>query len=311
MLISLGRLKGFHRLFDLWRKWSDDYTKFTKLGALAEDLNIISCSVVGDLGVFEGSIFDRAVMGTYARFHTYDPHFQRLLTDSIFLHGTGTYIDIGANVGFTVIPLALARPNVSCYAIEPEPRNFEFLQNNVRNRQVKNVETLNVAIFSESRMLDFELSPQNMGDHRIRMEGRNPGALMGEDSWTVIKVRSLSLDELFDVARCHRPVMVKLDTQGSEVHAFKSGRRVLAAVDHLYAEFSPYWLHRVGSTTEEYLSLLLSLNFEAGCIEEARTGVLPPLEPMSSVLERLRDFASKCHRDDYANIFLTRGSKDK
>jgi FkbM family methyltransferase len=43
----------------------------------------------------------------------------------------GTYLDIGANIGLTTIPIAQL-PDVQCIAFEPAPENFRNVQANVR-----------------------------------------------------------------------------------------------------------------------------------------------------------------------------------
>jgi hypothetical protein len=66
---------------------------------------------------------DRFVLPEYAATGTFAETVTSALTD--FLRGGGTYIDVGANIGLTIIPVA-RNPNVHCLAFEPEPVNFNL-----------------------------------------------------------------------------------------------------------------------------------------------------------------------------------------
>lgn len=61
--------------------------------------------------------------------------------------GSGTYLDIGANIGLTTIPVA-QNPRVACKAFEPAPHNFRYLSHNVAaNCPHGNVDLFNLALF--------------------------------------------------------------------------------------------------------------------------------------------------------------------
>lgn len=106
----------------------------------------------------------------------------------------GYYIDVGANIGLTTIPIA-QDPHVTCLAIEPHPVNYANLTANVaRNCPQGNVELRQMAVFSRHERLRFEVSPVNSGDHRIRRSD-DPGRL-GEGKWPTIDITAAPLDAI-------------------------------------------------------------------------------------------------------------------
>ena len=64
---------------------------------------------------------------TYASTGRWAEHTNELIGRFFDKAGRGTFLDIGANIGLTTIPVA-RRANVACHAFEPEPENFRNLR---------------------------------------------------------------------------------------------------------------------------------------------------------------------------------------
>ncbi len=198
----------------------------------------------GEYGVFEGSADDEVVHGHYRREGTWSPEIQELLADQLFPEGRGTFLDIGANIGLVSIPLA-ERRRVRCLAFEPEPRNFEWLERNIAAHEVGSLfTTFNLALHSEETRLRFELSASNFGDHRVR--GAAPAE--ADAKRTLIEVPAGRLDDLVRLEDLPRPIVAKLDTQGSELRVLRGAERSLPQIDHLICEFWPHGLRRMGDS---------------------------------------------------------------
>jgi FkbM family methyltransferase len=270
---------------------------------------VASCTVKGELGLFEGAVHDEAALGAYLRNKTYNAAYQALVIDRVFKGGAGTYMDIGANIGFTVIPLARARPGVQCHAFEPEPQNFLFLRKNIAAHGVEQtVRLYNLAAFSQECTLAFELAASHSGDHRVRTGRAIQEALLHEDERQVIEVKATRLDSLFNLSHLAHPVMIKMDTQGSEVQIFRGGEKLLKEADFLYAEFAPYWIRRVGDSPEEYLDILRASGFRWGWTEGENLEFHPLARRIDDVLDELRQFVGQSKRTEYTNVFVSRST---
>lgn len=194
--------------------------------SLARSLDIRSFAVEGQLGVFEGSREDRVVFGEYARNQTWSPQLKELVIKHALRSGSGTYVDVGANIGLPVLPIA-AETNAVCIAFEPEPESYRYLRKDlITNGLDKKVTTHNVALFSEEAIVEFELSERNKGDHRIRFQALGAGRVeaFAESSRKVVSVRGCRLDDIVAASALPRPVVCKIDTQGAEVHVLPGGR---------------------------------------------------------------------------------------
>ncbi|MFM7070895.1 MAG: FkbM family methyltransferase [Planctomycetota bacterium] len=87
--------------------------------------------------------------------------------------GTGTVVDIGANLGVISIGMMRDAEFARAIAIEPDPYNFSLLQRNTRQNGLTpaTFACLRRAVSDRAGEVPFELSKDNFGDHRVRELG--------------------------------------------------------------------------------------------------------------------------------------------
>jgi len=231
--------------------------KLAVLRELCSVLKIVDLSVRGEYGVLSQSPADRsAILLTYAMTGQWAPETNERLV-AFFAGKSGTYIDIGANIGCTTIPVA-QNENVDCIALEPDPSNFNYLTLNVAtNCGHGNVKLYQLAAFKERKMLQFELSSDNMGDHRIRLAdapGRIADGQFNEQNRRTIHVEAVAIDDFIDAKR--EPVAVKIDAQGAEPFIVEGGSKLMARAHLLIMEIWPYGIARMGGSLEPIDRLL-------------------------------------------------------
>lgn len=232
-------------------KLAQRYTSAGRFYARAAALNVVEMSVRGEYGVITHSAADRTMLPTYARTGRWNHEMnQRLVT--FFAKGGGTYVDVGANVGLTIIPTA-QNPDVDVIGFEPDPVNFRYLSRNVAaNCTHGNVTLHRLAAFREATELTFELSPDNLGNHSIRPGAR--GGIRNELARDTITVEARRLDDIVAVKR--GPVAVKIDTEGAESFVIEGGPNLLSEARLLFTEVWPYGIVRTGGNLGGIAKLL-------------------------------------------------------
>lgn len=230
-------------------------TAVGKFYSRAAAMNVVDLSVRGDYGVFTQSVLDRTMFPVYAMTGKWNHEMNERLV-SFFSKDGGTYVDVGANIGLTLVPIA-QNPNVDIIAFEPDPSNFRYLTRNVAdNCKHENVKLHQLAAFNERTQLSFELSPSNLGNHRIRLKDE-VGALR-EQLRKTITVEAARLDDLVEVRR--KPLAVKIDTEGAESFVIEGGGRLLAEAQLFFTEIWPYGIARMGGNIER-VAKVISDNF--------------------------------------------------
>lgn len=276
---------------------------FTMFQTLAQGTGVQGLRVSGAYGVIEGSIYDHAILARYARTKTWCATENQFFVRFFERHGAGTYLDIGANLGLTTIPIA-QNPAVSCVAFEPEPVNFEYLRTNVsKNCTNGNVQLLNLALFDRPGTLDFELSDRNMGDHRVRL-APTAGAF-AEDQRAVIRVRAQPLDAVIDRRALKRPLAAKVIAQGAEAHIIGGGRSILSEAEAMVVEFYPYAMGRLQGDVNG-LTRFIAENFDSAAMVTGGTDQPPQWRPAEAVQRSVQALAQPGAATpyDYFHIFL-------
>jgi FkbM family methyltransferase len=219
----------------------------------------------GEYGVFEGSAADRVVMAEYRALGSWAKDMVDLVVERLFGDGPGTFIDIGANIGLVVVPIVERTGSIGI-AFEPEPKNFELLTRNVqRHRLDARIETLPFACYSEAIRLPLSLSPDNLGDHRLERTASLPltAATVAAGERATVEVETRRLDDVLRGRELAHPIVLKLDTQGTEVRVLEGARETLARADYLISEYCPQGIVAHGDTAARFAELACGFPFGA------------------------------------------------
>jgi len=162
-----------------------------------------------------------------------------------YLKPGDSVVDVGANIGDTVLASALqAGPAGRVIGIEPHPRTFRFLKENIALNGATAIELINVAIGAAAGTARFS------DDRRDDMNRIGGGPL------------EVPVKRLDDVIAAAGPIaLLKVDVEGYEKFVFEGGPRVLARTRAVYFEVSSLHFPRFGYTTRDLLTLLSEAGF--------------------------------------------------
>ncbi|WP_429402348.1 FkbM family methyltransferase [Paraburkholderia sp. MM5482-R1] len=245
---------------------------------------------------------DLSILKKYAETGRWAPELAERLK-AFFAGSGGTYLDIGANIGMTTIPIAQYNDSVKCYAFEPEPVNYRNLLRNIaENCPSSDIETYQLALHEHDDVLPFEIADGNLGDHRLHIETGLP-AKQNEAGRKIIDVQCVRLDDL--PIKLTSPVFAKIDTQGAEPFVFAGGRQTLARADAILVEWSPYHMARLGGGPEIVLRFLEE-HFSYGQIEEtdAKSGQWGESGPIGEITRRLQSTITEWRDDPMSYVDL-------
>ncbi len=269
---------------------------------LAWRYSVPSITADGLNGRFESNV--DLTMGRYISEKSWAPGLLRLACS--VLRDGGTYLDLGCNIGMTLIPVARA-VDVECIGFEPAPKNFELLRRNVAgNLPASNRVVLHQkAVYSSPGTISFGISPTNAGDCRV-VKTRESGSY-GEEDWDVIPVEAVRLDDAVNAAELCHPILVKMDVQGAESSVIAGGPRLFAAADYVITEFWPYGMKRLGADPQAMIDLVGSFPY-AAFLSDSSTA-RPELGSAAVVAEELsRSLSGETPARFYRDVFLARGA---
>lgn len=277
------------------------HIKKVLIAGSARSAGIRSFQYDGRLGTFQGAAEDKGVFLQYVLNDDWAPEIQSLL-GNLFPAGVGTYLDIGANIGLTTIPIG-RNTGLTCHAFEMEEQNYLFLTYNVwANGVTANVRAYHYALFSENTELEMEISEENRGDHRVRLASAAANAY-GERDRRTRKVPARRLDSILAKEDLVAPVVLKVDVQGAEVDVLRGAGDLLSEVDYIILEFWPYGLARLGHAPEELFALLDGFTFGA-VLEEGKP--TPPLSPVEDIFRVARSIPPDGSSTKHLDLFLAK-----
>lgn len=137
------------------------------------------------------------------------------------------YLDIGANVGTTTIPVALLHPNVIVHSFEPNPAINIKLKQHIDMNAVNNVTVFNFGLSNKSSKSKFYFSSVKKGNHGTSSLRRNSDI----PSPAEMDIQLHTVDEHYQDNNI--PIsLIKIDVQGFEME-------VLEGAQHTIKRFKP------------------------------------------------------------------------
>jgi FkbM family methyltransferase len=175
-----------------------------------------------------------------------------------------TFLEIGANIGTATVTALKGCGFRDSVSFEPLPENYTLLLANLEaNGLADRSRALQLALSDHDGEAEFEVSPNNSGDGRVRTGAEAAGQdAFGESSRQVVSVEMAQLDSLCEsgVIEVDEIGLAWIDAQGFEGQILSGARRLLESDVPVVTEFWPYGLERSGG--RKALTEMISSNYE-------------------------------------------------
>ena len=169
--------------------------------------------------------------------------------------------DIGAHIGyFTTMAVDLVGSSGRVFAFEPDPRNFELLSRSISANKFVNVIAENKAVSNKIGVETLFLDRYNLGNMSFSRQNIPADASSGS-----VSVPTVTLDEYFSGLPLD---MIKIDVQGAESLVFEVGKKTLAKISVVLAEFWPFGLLNMGTEPRAFLEIFLRAGFSLYLLNE-------------------------------------------
>ena len=178
------------------------------------------------------------------------------------------FLDIGANIGwFTVIMSVLGHRVI---AIEPMESNVELMRASLQASQISH----NVTIHSRG----LDVTPGKCilySDNHNVGDGHTACGISSEKDANTLVPAGYSIRQVINTTRLDALVnqnidVIKIDVEGSELHAVRSGARLFDEYDvrHIISEFSPNMMRDKKSDPYEYLKFFVSRGYNIRIVND-------------------------------------------
>ena len=142
-----------------------------------------------------------------------------------------TVVDIGANIGAFSILAAKDASNGKVFAYEPDKENHDLLLENKALNNLNNLFVSNSAIARKKGYINLFISKLNDGAHSI----------YSTDSKNSVKVKSITLRDIFAMNNLRKIDYLKIDAEGAEYDILLNTRpNILKRIDKIALEYHDY-----------------------------------------------------------------------
>ena len=180
-----------------------------------------------------------------------------------------TMLDIGANIGWYSLLVALMNNESSVHAFEPIPRTFDRLKRHCHLNGASNITCHNFGLSSSAGSFPFYFYPEGSGNASMRNLADRQDAEVVECQLSTIDIFS---SQLPPETRCD---FIKCDVEGNELFVLQGGLDFLAHHKPiLFLELLRKWSAPFGYHPNDVLSLLRDLGYMV-FVSDSEAGLKP------------------------------------
>lgn len=193
----------------------------------------------------------------------YSPSWITKLIQVFLSNKEGTFIDIGANTGQTLLDFLAAgcQKEVKYFGFEPNPKCINFLGDFIRVNQLDNCSVVPVGLSDSTTVLPLYFSSDNSID--------TAASILSIKPWRTDKqfIPCYCFDSIREIIGIHAISLIKIDVEGAELQVLKGMRnslmeyRPFVICEVLYADHIDDW--------DDYVQrrvVLMELLFDLGYI---------------------------------------------
>lgn len=162
-------------------------------------------------------------------------------------------IDGGANVGyFTMIMSQFVGKIGLVFAVEPTPANYKKIEHNLANNGTKNVRVVKAPLYSNAQELTLYMC-QDTGSNSVTRSAEAVGNM---------KVISTTIDTIVGGPEGMKPKLIKLDVEGSELHALMDGQCATDCGTYVLTELNEPALRRAGHSIDMLRAFMVENGYQ-------------------------------------------------
>lgn len=163
-------------------------------------------------------------------------------------------IDIGTNIGETLLNFAKRNPSGFNYGFEPVPYLFERAKSNIALNNFKNIEVFNIALSDKEEILFFQEASNNNSSGTAMSK-------QGGDKFQI--VQAISLDKFVEQNNLAKIDLIKIDVEGFEMNVLVGGKNSIQKYKPLlFIELDDNNLQKQNSSSKELVNWLKAIGYE-------------------------------------------------
>ncbi len=172
-----------------------------------------------------------------------------------------SYFDIGANIGYYSMNMALANRNSKIYCFEPIPKTYASLVRNLSLNSLPNVFAHNFGFSSKAGEFPFYYYPEGSGN-------ASSANVTGRSDVEVVQCKVRTLDEYISETGTHID-FIKCDVEGAELLVFQGGGKAIARDNPIiFSEILRKWSVKFNYDPNDIFEFFRQLGYRAFTVND-------------------------------------------
>ncbi len=203
-----------------------------------------------------------------------------------YLEKNDNVIDVGANIGsLTLLAASIVKNNGKIFSIEPHPKIFIYLKENIALNPFKNIRIFNNSVGDVEKVSYFS---------NLKSDDQN-ATLMTNDGLEIIQK---TIDQL--IPNDIHINLMKIDVEGYEKFVLLGSEKILKNTDCVYFEAVSKQYEKYGYNFKEVYKILLNLDFKIYKLcEKHFSQITPDYVPIQENLIAVKDESNFIHRTGF------------
>lgn len=171
-----------------------------------------------------------------------------------------TILDIGSNIGWYAINIAISKPSTQVYCFEPIKKTYSFLKKNIKLNNLSNVTAFNFGLSNKNGIFDFYLYDEGSGN----------ASAVNVSSHSNIKLEKCKVNTLDTITNNLKLKIdfIKCDVEGSELLVFKGGANSISIHKPIvFSEILRKWSSKFNYNPNEIFNFFRALGYKAYVIQ--------------------------------------------
>lgn len=248
-MLTLRKQNCSRSLFDLEEYW---IAKLVNLPRIVGKL-LIETKLPDGIMVMEKDVSSVLVDKIYTR-ALYEKYHKIRKEDII--------IDVGAHVGIFTLKASRKATNGLVVSVEPNPRNYKLLVENIRRNKLKNVVALKTALSNYNgvaRLYTNDPMVQSSVSHSI----------VKQVSERYVEIPVKKLDTIVEGLQLDKVDMIKIDAEGAELEILHGSQNTLKK-NNVHLAIATYHVRAQATETDEVSKYLRSIGFMTVISEDGK-----------------------------------------
>jgi FkbM family methyltransferase len=255
----ISRMHKFHAIL---HKYSD-FIKDTDISSVEiRDGQTTMTARKSGIKLFSNGVDERIIPVEILNFGNFEAEFLEIILEMIA--DNGVIIDIGANVGWYSLNLAISIKKSKIYALEPIPSTFKMLGKNIALNNFSNISLFNIGLGDKKSISKFYYYPEGAGNASLKKLAQNRRL-------EIIKCHIDTLDNFIIEKKITRLDFIKCDVEGAELLVFKGGVETIKKYKPvIFTEMLRKWSKKFSYHPNDIIGLFNNIGYKCFVMSQGK-----------------------------------------